>query len=123
MQHSLLNDEYGEKINWCLRYGGSEEDFRLSDEKIKEEYLAVVKKYFPKAKIKWAVVSRTKYGEPIYDKDYYKYMPEYKSPVEGLYFTGIQLTHPKIRNMNSALGSGIHVANLILKEQGFKSFG
>ncbi|MBI4980538.1 FAD-dependent oxidoreductase [Candidatus Woesearchaeota archaeon] len=116
MQHSLLNDEYGDKINWCLRYGGSEEDLELSDEKIKEAYLDVVKKYFPLSKIKWVRVFRTKYAEPIYDIDYHKYMPDYKVPIKGLYFVGIQLTYPKIRNMNSALESGIHVANLILKE-------
>ena len=120
MQHSVLNDSYGEKISWCLRYGGSEEDLDLSDEEIKKEYLGVIKKYFPNTKIKWAKVIRTKYGEPIYDIHYQKYMPNYKTEVEGLYFAGIQLTYPKIRNMNVALGSGIKVANMILKELGTK---
>lgn len=113
-QHSLLNDTYADKINWCLRYGGSEEDLELSEEKIKDEYLAVVKSYFPQAKIKWAKVFRTKYAEPIYDIDYHKYMPDYTTPIEGLYFTGIQLTYPKIRNMNVALQSGIKAAEIII---------
>jgi hypothetical protein len=42
-------------------------------------------------------------------------MPAYKTPVNGLYFAGIQLTHPKIRNMNVALQSGISAAKEVLK--------
>jgi len=113
MQHSVLQDSYGDKVNWILRYGGSEEDLNLSDDEIKKAYLGIVKKYFPNVKIKWAKVVRAKYAEPIYDINYHKYMPKYKTEVQGLYFAGIQLTHPKIRNMNVALESGIKVANMI----------
>ena len=116
MQHSVLCDNYGDKINWCLRYGGSEEDLELSEEEIKKAYLNDVKKYFPKAKIKWAKLFRTKHGEPIYDINYQKYMPNYKTSVKGLYFAGIQMTYPRIRTMNVALKSGIKVAEIILKD-------
>ena len=114
MQHSVICDVYGDKINWCLRYGGSEEDLNLNDKEIKKKYLNVIKKYFPKANIKWVRVAKTKYAEPIYDINYHKYMPSYKTPIKDLYFSGIQLTYPKIRNMNAALESGIKVANIIL---------
>lgn len=114
IQHSLLNDSYGEKINWCLRYGGSEKDMKLSDWEIKKEYLGVIKKYFPRAKIKWAKVIKTNYAEPIYDINYKEYMPPYKSNVDGLYFAGIQMTYPKIRNMDVALGSGRKAAEIVL---------
>jgi protoporphyrinogen oxidase len=115
MQHSILNDSYKNKINWCLRYGGSEADLKLSKQEIKKEYLGAVKKYFPDAKIKWAKVVKTKYAEPIYDINYKDYMPSYKNK-KDLYFAGIQLTYPKIRNMNSALVSGVKCANIIIKE-------
>ncbi|MFH1290322.1 MAG: FAD-dependent oxidoreductase [Nanoarchaeota archaeon] len=114
MQHSLLNDVYGDKINWCLRYGGSEEDIDLDEEEIKRLYLKDVKKYFPDVRIKWAKVFRTKFAEPIYDIHYPEYMPDYKTPVDGLYFAGIQLTYPKIRNMDVALESGMKAAKIIL---------
>ncbi len=119
IQHSLLQDSYGEKekINWCLRYGGSEEDLKLSDKEIKQKYLGVVRKYFPKAKIKWAKVMRTKYAEPLYDINYHQYLPNYSSPIKGLYFTGIQLTYPRIRNMNAALDSGREAAKVILERE------
>jgi protoporphyrinogen oxidase len=115
MQHSALIDKYSTKVNWVLRYGGSEEDLELPDESIKKEYLGVVKRYFPEIKVKWARVFREKYAEPVYDKDYSSYRPDYSTPIPGFYLAGIQVTHPKIRNMNTALESGIHVANLVLK--------
>jgi protoporphyrinogen oxidase len=120
MQHSILCDCYKDKINWILRYGGSEEDLYLDDKTIEQEYLKVVKKYFPKAKIKWAKVIKARYAEPVYDIEYPCYMPGYKTEVPSLYFAGIQLTYPKIRNMNVALESGIRVAKIILKNEKIK---
>ncbi len=115
MQHSILNDAYPWKVNWILRYGGSEEDLDKSDDQIKTEYFKVVKKYFPHVKICWAKVFKEKYGEPIYDKDYSTYQPTYITPVDSLFMAGIQVTYPRIRNMNVALESGEKVANIILK--------
>ena len=117
MQHSILADRYKEKISWCLRYGGSENDLNLDDEEIKKRYLAVVRKYFPGVVIRWAYVFRDRYAEPVYDKDYVNYKPDYRTPVEGLYMAGIQVTYPKIRNMNSALESGVKVADMIINDQ------
>lgn len=115
-QHSILCDKHPWKINWALRYGGSEGDFKLSDQEIKKKYLDVVKKYFPKTKILWTKVVRTKYSEPIYDKYYPKHMPSYRTPISGLYNAGIQVTFPKIRNMNSALESGERVVEIITND-------
>lgn len=115
MQHSWLFDGYDTKISWALRYGGSIEDFKLSNDEIKKEYLGVVKKYFPNIKIKWSKVFKQRYASPIYHKDYYKYKPNYDSPVKGLYNAGVAVTYPKIRNMNTAFESGIKVANIITK--------
>jgi len=115
MQHSILNDNYKDKVNWILRYGGSHVDLILTDEQIKTKYFKVLNKYFDN-KIEWAYVFRETYAEPIYDKEYASYMPDYKTPVEGLYMAGIQVTYPKIRNMNSALESGEKAAKLLLKE-------
>ncbi len=116
MQHSILCDKYPWKVSWILRYGGSEEDLDKSDKQIKEEYFKSLKKYFPSVKIKWAKVFREKYGEPIYDKNYSKYMPHHRTPVKDLYMSGIQVTYPKIRNMNIALKSGENVAKIVLKD-------
>ncbi len=115
-QHSLIIDKYKSKITWCVRYGGSAEDIVKTDEEIKKLYLEVIKKYFPNMKLNWCLVFREKYAEPIYDKDYVKYAPTYQTPLPNLYMAGIQVTFPKIRNMNVALESGEKVAEIIMKE-------
>ena len=112
-QHSMLVDKYKSKVSWCVRYGGSEEDLNKSDEEIKKLYLATLKKYFPNMKVNWCLVFRERYSEPIYDKGYAKYCPKYRTPLESMYNAGIQVTFPKIRNMNVALESGIEVARII----------
>lgn len=118
MQHSILFDEYDSKIVWALRYGNSGKDLPLSDEEIKREYLGVVRKFFPDIKIKWARVFKERYASPIYDKDYPFLKPDFRSPVEGFYNAGIAVSYPKIRNMNTALESGLKVAGIVSKNLG-----
>ncbi|MBN2142555.1 FAD-dependent oxidoreductase [Candidatus Woesearchaeota archaeon] len=126
-QHSNLFDGYGYKVNWILRYGGSIEDFKLSDDEIKAAYLGDVHKYFneqkpkKKPKILWARVFRERYAEPVYDKDFAKYKPDYKTPVDGLYIANTATSYPNIRNMNTALECGIECAGIVRKKLGGKA--
>lgn len=114
-QHSLLVDKYKSKVTWCVRYGGSEEDMQKPDGEIKEIYLKILRKYFPNTKLNWCYVFRERYAEPVYDKDYQKYAPKYETPIPHLFNSGIQVTFPKIRNMNVALESGVKVAEMITR--------
>jgi protoporphyrinogen oxidase len=118
MQHSWLYDGYDCKISWALRYGGSHEDLDLDDDTITHDYMMVVKKYFPDAEILWSKVFRERYASPIYDKEYSKHKPDYRSPVPGLYHAGVAVTYPKIRNMNTALESGVEAARLVAEDLG-----
>lgn len=110
VQHSRLRDAYPFKFNWVLRYGGSEQDFNLSDEEIRRAYLRVVRRYYS-FELEWAKVFREKYASPIYSKGF----PEigYESPVQGLYQAGVVVTYPMVRDCNSALTSGEKVAKII----------
>ncbi len=113
MQHSILFDGYDTKVSWALRYGNSGEDLPLSEEEIKKIYLGVVKKFFPSVEISWSKVFKERYASPIYDKDYPRFKPDFRSPVEGFYNAGIAVSYPKIRNMNTALDSGLKIAGMI----------
>ena len=115
-QHSMLVDKYKSKVSWLIRYGGSAEDMPKPDEEIKDLYLDILKRYYPNMQLNWCFVFREKYAEPIYDKDYTKYAPTYRTPVQGFYNAGIQVTFPKIRNMNVALHSGEQVAQYIFED-------
>ncbi len=116
IQHSHLFDGYPYKVCWATRYGGSESDLDLSDDEIKKHYLAPVSKYFPRAEILWSKVFREVYAEPVYDKFYAFNNPGYRTPVRGFYNAGIFVTHPKIRNMNTALDSGLRVAAMVRED-------
>ncbi len=113
MQHSILNDDFGYKVSWVSRYGGSEEDLPLDDDRVLELYLADVKKFFPDAEVLWARVFRELYASPIYDRHYMENMPDYTTPVKDFFFAGIAATYPRIRSINTALRSGEEVAELI----------
>ena len=117
-QHSLLVNKYKSHVSWCIRYGGSVEDLPKSDEEIKKLYLDVLKRYFPDMDLNWCHVFREKYAEPVYDKQYAKYAPQYRSPVKHFYNAGIQVTFPKIRNMHVALESGELAAKYVLEDFG-----
>jgi protoporphyrinogen oxidase len=116
MQHSVLFDAYGSKVSWILRYGGSEADLGLSETEIKKAYLKVVKRYFSESEIVWSKVFKEKYASPIYDIDYFANKPDYECSVGGLYQASIAVTYPEIRNMNTALKSGLKVAGLIKRK-------
>ncbi len=115
IQHSNLYDNYKFKVNYALRYGRSEQDYNLTDKEIVKEYLKPVIEKFNQ-KILWAKVIKTRYATPIYDRDYYSYKPEYTTPISNLFFAGVAVTYPKIRNMNTALESGERVAEIIKNE-------
>ena len=114
MQHSYLFDAYDSKVNWILRYGGSEEDLELTKDMITDKYLADVRKYFPKADIQWVEVFKEKYASPVYDKDFHLNMPKIKNG--DIYFAGIAVSYPMIRNMNTALILGRKVGKEVQKD-------
>lgn len=116
LQHSWLNDRFPFKLNWISKYGGSIHDFKLTDEQISKKYLSDVKKYCPNAKILKTQIFRQPFASPIYDVNYPKYMPKTRTPHKWLFNAGIAITYPKIRNMNTALESGIGTAKLILND-------
>ncbi len=116
VQHSRLFDGYPEKVIWASRYGGSFEDMSLPDEEIKDAYLGVVRKYFPSVEVVWSKVFRDLYASPIYDKDYSDYKPDYRTPNEDVYYAGIAVSYPEIRNVNTALRSGHKVGKLVLED-------
>ncbi|MEM4267071.1 MAG: FAD-dependent oxidoreductase, partial [Candidatus Nanoarchaeia archaeon] len=116
IQHSRLFDGYPYKVCWVSRYGGSEQDLALTDDAIKNAYLSPLKKYFPKADFLWSKVFREVYAEPVYDKFYAFNNPGYKTPVPSLYNAGVFVTYPKIRNMNTALESGLRVASIVSED-------
>lgn len=64
----------------------------------------------------WHHLTLIKNYSPRFLKDYRN--PDQRSRIKGLYFAGNYLTHPQITSTGSALASGEHSAEIILKDYG-----
>lgn len=115
IEHTNLADIYPFKMAWLFKYAPSQQVWNLSDEDVAKLFLQNAKKLFPRLKERWVKVFRSEYASPLYDIDYKKYMPDYTTPIKNLFFSGVALTYPKIRTMNSAFVSGMKTAELVKK--------
>jgi protoporphyrinogen oxidase len=108
----------GENIVYLLDYLGTKgKKWKMSEEKLLEEYKKGLKKIFPdfsEEDINWVKVYRDVYATPIYKINYGKHMPAITTPVNGLYFAGVFKTYPLNRNMDTALISGLETAREII---------
>ena len=118
IEHTNLADVYPFRMAWLWKYAPSERLWKMKDRKIEKLFTGNLKKIFPKAKIRWVRTFRSMYASPLYDINYRKYMPDYITPIKNLFFSGVAITYPKIRNMNTALESGVKTAKIIIEKYG-----
>lgn len=112
---SFLN---GDTIVYIPQYlpAGSEQ-YSLPDHKIIEEYieyLRIINPEFNKDWIKSSYVFRDEYAQPICEVGFRQYIPEIKTPIEGLYLTDSYQLHPDDRAVSYSIGLGKQVTKLIL---------
>lgn len=121
IEHTNLADIYPFKMAWIFKYAPSDRLWRMKDDDIAKLFIADARKIYPHLKVDWFRVFRDEYASPLYDIEYAKHMPSYETPVKNLFLSGVALTYPKIRTMNTALISGIRVAEIINKKYLFSS--
>lgn len=118
IEHTNLANIYPFKMAWIFKYAPSDQLWKMKDGKIANLFITDAKKIYPDLKADWFRVFRSEYASPLYDIDYAKFMPSYEMPVRNLFFSGVALTYPKIRTMNTAFISGIKTAEIINKKYG-----
>ncbi len=113
----LINHTFINKLPfnfyWVWKYCPKDEIFRMKNEKIFKLYKSELERHFPEIHVKDFFVFKEKYASPVYDKNYYKFMPSVETPVKNIFFTGISTTYPGIRDMNNAIKSGIDTAKIV----------
>lgn len=57
------------------------------------------------------------YAQPIFDRDFIKNKPDFKTPVENFYLANLDMTYPYDRGTNFAVKLGKEVAQIILSEK------
>ncbi|MGV8169069.1 MAG: FAD-dependent oxidoreductase [Candidatus Nanoarchaeia archaeon] len=88
---------------------------KKTDEEVYKLYVSGLKKMFKNFEEKNIVsykVSRAKHASPIYDLNYLKKRPEFKTPVSNLYLLNTSQIYPEDRNVNN----GIKYAKTLIKE-------
>lgn len=123
IEHSNFHNatEYnGIHLVYVVSYVQDEKDelWKSKDEEIISVYINSLEKTFPhfsKNSVKWWRLAREVYSAPIYEKGYLKDIKNIKSPIEGLYVTGMFMTYPE-RSMDESLKLGRDIAFKIVKE-------
>lgn len=120
IEHTNLADIYPFKMAWIFKYAPSKRLWRMKDDDIAKLFIADAKKIYPNLKVDWFRVFRGEYASPLYDIEYAKHMPGYETPLKNLFLSGVALTYPKIRTMNTALISGIKTAEIVKEKFGME---
>lgn len=91
--------------------------WKLKNEEIIETYVDDLEKLYPGSKkhILWSRLYRNRYGEPLYEKDYLRIMPDIKTPVKGLFVTGMVQSYPT-SDFNNIIGLASKTSDLVYKE-------
>jgi protoporphyrinogen oxidase len=116
--HSSLYEDSappGKSVFFVTTYlKSSERQWRMSDREIMKLYTASMDGIIPgfSESMEWWKVFRIEFAEAIYSMDFIN--PPVSS--EGVYFAGIYRIFPKIRNMASAIESGLEAAERLEHE-------
>ena len=78
-------------------------------------YLKKINNKFSAKMIKKVWVFKDKYAQPIVFKNHSKNIPDFNTPIEGLFLCNIQQVYPWDRGTNYAVENGKKVAELVLK--------
>ncbi len=105
-------------VMFIVKYLNSTDKFwQKTDQEITEDFLPHLSHIFDSdvgEKLLWWRLHRAEHSTPLFIPDYGKYMPNAKSPIEGLYVGGISRTYPRDRYMGTALQTGIEAAEAVL---------
>ncbi|HAA26334.1 MAG TPA: amine oxidase, partial [Ruminiclostridium sp.] len=87
--------------------------YKLDDEATKTLFLDGLKKIFPDFSEDWIInihVNRTLDAQPVVRTGYSKLIPEFETPMKGLYLASMAQIYPEDRGQNYAIRAGLKAA-------------
>lgn len=96
------------------------EYFKLNEKEMLEKfvpYLKKINKNLTKSWIKKSYLFKAPFAQPIVTLNYSSKIPDFKTPIKGLYLCNIQQVYPWDRGTNYAVELGEKVAELVLKSK------
>ncbi len=104
-------------IGWYCDF--EDEIWRMSDKEIfayAKDFISKLNPDFSFKDIRYKVF-RAVFAQPIYDKKFLQAKIEMRTPVEGLYFAGFELSYPYDRGTNYAVKVGRECAEAIIERE------
>jgi protoporphyrinogen oxidase len=119
---NFMNEKYYNREH--LLYVGNylphdHEYFKKNEKELVDEFLPYLKKINPEFRlsfIKKAYLFKAPFAQPIIPLNYSKMIPDFKTPIQGLYLCNIQQVYPWDRGTNYAVANGEAVARLVIGE-------
>jgi protoporphyrinogen oxidase len=101
--------EYKDRLVYVTSYIQNEYDsiWNKSDGNIVKSFIDGLKKMFPsfnEKNINWWKIQKNKYTAPIYSMGYLGNMPGFKTPIKGLYLSGMSLTFDRTMDRSLKIG-------------------
>ena len=93
--------------------------FSMSEEEISGLWFGFLKKIYPQfdpALVMEKHLFKLKYAQHIVDTDYQSKIPEYQTPLPGVYLCNFSQVYPEDRGTNYAVREGLRIADLLLQE-------
>ncbi len=116
--HTVLNDNgspEGKYLYYLFTYLDQNDPMLMMDEAdIRDVYLSDIRKIHPGCELKWSMVFKLRYSQPIFARDYEN--PPIKTDTDNLYLAGVYKEYPSPRTMDAALRSGFNTARYIIEE-------
>ncbi|MDA7834665.1 NAD(P)/FAD-dependent oxidoreductase [Methylophilaceae bacterium] len=108
----------GKNIVYLSKYlPVADELYSLNKDELLEFSLPYIKRMFKDFKKEWLTevfLWKEPYSQPIITKRYSEKIPEYKSPIDGLYVSCMAQIYPEDRGTNYAVMQGKKVAKIVL---------
>lgn len=121
VEHTNFMDKVNYNNQHLLYIGNyvdhSHEYFKFSEDQMFYEFYDSLKKINPDFNEKWVTkknLFKAYFAQPIYNLNYSHKLPDFKTPIEGLFLCNIQQVYPWDRGTNYAVENGEKVAELVL---------
>jgi protoporphyrinogen oxidase len=107
----------GANIVYLTRYlDETDKLYKASDEEIKDIFCQGLKKlyeHFSEDDVIDFSVYRSRYSQPVVSLRYSEIIPEFETPVSGLYLSSMAQIYPEDRGQNYAIRAGRNIAEFI----------
>lgn len=122
MEHTrLVGSGYygGSNIVYLSNYlSPSDKEYNMSRAELIDEYEESIRKVFPRFKASWinsAFLFRNDFAQPIVEVGYQKYIPDFKTPIPGVFLGTMAQIYPEDRGINSSIRLSKAICDRILE--------